>query len=494
MDSPLVVSFDAGTTSVKTLVFDQLARPVITTASIGYDLRTTSDGGVEIDVHHLFAAALDSLDQAHRSLAQLGMKPAAMAMCTFWHSFLGAGADGQPTTPILHLLDTRSQPAAEALKHDLNESACHSRVGAVFHPSYWPAKLLWLRQQRAGWFNTTVRWMSFGEYLFEVFFGQAHAATSMLSATGLWNSNLQAYDPELVSHLGLRPDQLADLTRLDAPAQGLKPEYASRWPLFADIPWFPAIGDGAANNIGCGCDEPHEFALMVGTTGAMRAVFELPHVDIPAGLWCYRLDPRRFVLGGALSNGGKVFEWVHERLQLPTDWETQLAQITPGSHGLTMLPLFAGERSTKWRADARGAITGLNLNTTPVEILAAALESVALRFRLLYDILADRLGAPQRVIATGEALRRSHVWTQMMADALGRPVVASTEKETSARGAAMLALERLGAVAHLRDIPSSTGDTFLPRPEFAGAYLRQLEAQKKLYRLLFETEDQPSGQ
>ncbi len=487
MNSALVVSFDAGTTSVKTLVFDQIARPVITTTQIGYDLHTTSDGGVEIQASDLFAAALASLDQAHKALAQLGRKPDAVSMCTFWHSFLGVDAQGKPSSPILHLLDTRSQPAAEQLKRDLDEVQFHSRVGTVFHPSYWPAKIMWLREQRSDWFEASAQWMSFGEYLFLEFFGRAHAATSMLSATGLWNSNTQSYDAGLVAHLGLRPEQLADLSLLDQPAQGLLPAYAKRWPLFAEIPWFPSIGDGAANNIGCGCDTPSEFALMVGTTGAMRAVFERPHVEIPQGLWCYRLDPRRFVLGGALSNGGKVFEWVMERFQMPADWERQLSQITPGSHGLTVMPLFAGERSTKWRADARGAITGLNLNTTPVEILAASLESVALRFRLLYDILSDRLGAPERVIATGEALRKSTVWTQMMADALGRPIVASLEKETSARGAAMLALERIGAVSHLSEIPSTTGDTFLPRPQFADAYSRLLEEQKTLYRRLFET-------
>jgi len=487
MNSPLVVSFDAGTTSVKTLVFDQQARPVITTTSIGYELHTTSDGGVEIQTGDLFAASLSSLDQAHHALEQLGRKPNAMAMCTFWHSFLGVDGAGKPSTPILHLLDTRSQPAAEQLKKDLDEEALHLRVGTVFHPSYWPAKMLWLRQERREWFEHTAQWMSYGEYLFLEFFGAAHVATSMLSATGLWNSNTQSYDAELVAHLGLQPGQLADLKRLDEPAQGLRSEYAERWPLFADMPWFPSIGDGAANNIGCGCDTPNEFALMVGTTGAMRAVFEKPHVEIPQGLWCYRLDPRRFVLGGALSNGGKVFEWVMERFLMPTDWEQQLAKVRPGSHGLTVLPLFAGERSTKWRADARGAITGLNLNTTPVEVLAASLESVALRFRLLYEILADRLGAPERVVATGEALRKSTVWTQMMADALGRPVVASLEKETSARGAAMLVLERIGAVGHLSEISSMTGETFLPRPEFADVYAELLGKQKTLYRRLFET-------
>ncbi len=487
MVSPLIASFDAGTTSVKTLVFDSLATPVLATPSIPYELRTTADGGVEIPVEAIFAATLQSLDAAHTALQDAGRAPSAVSLCTFWHSFLGVDASGRPSSPILHLLDTRSATYAQALKRDLDEGQLHSRVGVVFHPSYWPAKLLWIRAERPNWWSTSQRWMSYGEYLLLEFFGKAAPATSMLSATGLWNSNRQAFDEPMLDFLQLEPNRLADLSCLDEPVQSLKPEYARRWPLFATIPWFPAIGDGAANNIGCGCDTPEEFALMVGTTGAMRAVFEVESLEIPPGLWCYRLDARRFVLGGALSNGGKVFEWVMDRFRLPGDWEAQLSAVEPGSHGLTVLPLFAGERSTKWRADARGAMAGLNLNTTPVEILAASLEAVALRFRLIYEILEQRIGAPSRVVATGEALRKSRVWTQMMADALGRPVVASLEKETSARGAAMLALERLGAVPHLRAFASATGELFSPRPEFAGRYRDLLANQKDFYRRLLET-------
>ena len=70
------------------------------------------------------------------------------------------------------------------------------------------------------------------------------------------------------------------------------------------------------------------------------------------------------------------------------------------------------------------------------------LESVALRFRLLYEILADRIGTPERVIGTGEALRRSTVWTQMMADALGRPVVARWKASFITRGMSLLFLTR----------------------------------------------------
>ena len=112
----------------------------------------------------------------------------------------------------------------------------------------------------------------------------------------------------------------------------MRDEFAQRWPELDGIPWFPALGDGACNNVGSGCVSRDRFALMVGTSGAMRAVIEESDVEIPAGLWCYRVDRKRFVLGGALSNGGSVYAWMRSTLQLPSErrLEKQLAAMTAG--------------------------------------------------------------------------------------------------------------------------------------------------------------------
>ncbi|PYV26066.1 MAG: carbohydrate kinase, partial [Acidobacteria bacterium] len=158
----------------------------------------------------------------------------------------------------------------------------------------------------------------------------------------------------------------------------------------------------------------------------------------------------------------------------------------PGSHGLVILPLFAGERSTQWRAEARAAITGLGAHTSPLEILRAGLESVALRFRNVYDIMTQGLGAPREVVASGGALRRSPAWTQMMADALGRPVIACLENEASSCGAALLALERLGVIGHVRELPARMGRAFEPVPEHRRIYEEELGRQRRLYTILFE--------
>jgi gluconokinase len=74
----------------------------------------------------------------------------------------------------------------------------------------------------------------------------------------------------------------------------------------------------------------------------------------------------------------------------------------------------------------------------------------------------------------------------MMADALGRPLVACLEKEASSRGAALLALERIGAIRHISELPAQTGAGFEPVSAHQQVYEEQLRRQRRLYTKLFE--------
>jgi gluconokinase len=343
--------------------------------------------------------------------------------------------------------------------------------------------LLWLSEAQPDAFRAATRWMSVGEFLFQEFFGKPQASTSMVSACGLWDQNRNIYDDEMLAALPVKREQFADPDSLDAPCQG-----RTQWPELNDIPWFPALGDGACDNVGSGCATQDRWALMVGTSGALRATIEADRTEIPPGLFCYRIDRKRFVVGGALSNGGEVYAWMKRTLQLPDDAaiETQLSAMTPGMHGLTILPLFAGERSTEWRSDTTAAIIGLRDGTKPVEILHAAMESVALRFRNVYEAMDKTFGPPREVIASGAALLHSQVWAQMMADSLCHSVTMCLEPEATSRGAALLALERLGILKDIAGAPLSLGTTIDPDPAKKDLYLAALKDQRRLYRKLFE--------
>jgi gluconokinase len=477
-----VLTLDLGSSSARTLLFGFDGKQIENFGSqIQYRARTTADGGWEIDPIELTAIVASVVTAICGQMRAKNIRPAAVAVDTFWHSIVGVDGDGNPATPILHPFDTRSADAARRLAHRIDNQAQHRRTGCVIHPSYPPAKLLWLSETRSEAFRHVKHWMSAGEFLYLKFLGRAAASTSMLSGCGLWDQNQNRYDSEMLAALPVSASQFADPADLDRPVNG-----PCQWPELSGIPWFPALGDGACDNIGSGCATRDRFALMVGTSGAMRAVVESAQIDIPDGLFCYRVDPKRFVLGGALSNGGEVFAWMKRTLRLPDDntaIESQLAALPPAQHGLTVLPLFAGERSPGWRTDARAAITGLGVNTSPIQILQAALEAVALRFRNVYDIMRSALGEPREVVASGAALLRSPVWAQMMADALPHAILKCVEPEATSRGAALLALERLGVT---RDLPARCGEIIEPLAENGAIYTAEFQRQRRLYTKLFE--------
>ena len=155
MDS-LVLALDVGTSSVRALAFDAQGRHVGREAQIPYAQTTTDNGGVEIEADFLLDLLGRCLDQLLPTLKQpIG----AVATSCFWHSLLAVDAADAPQTAVISWADNRAAAWISALRRVLDEDECHARLGCVFHTSYWPAKLLWLRDERPELFASPLRWM-----------------------------------------------------------------------------------------------------------------------------------------------------------------------------------------------------------------------------------------------------------------------------------------------------------------------------------------------
>jgi len=477
-----ILALDVGTSSIRAIGYDALGQPLPgADARVGCEPTATPDGGSELDPEELVAATAFAID---RCVASAPGPPAAVGASVFWHSLLALDADGRPLTGVITWADTRSAGAAKALRARLDEAAVHARTGAPLHSTFFPAKLTWLREARPDVFARAATWCGFAEYLLLRLTGRLRASVSMASGTGLFNQQFDAWqrpgawETGMLDACGIGPGRLPPID--DAPLIGLTPEWRARWPALADAPWLPAAGDGACSNLGTDCSGPDRIALNVGTSAALRLVTAAPRA-VPWGLWHYRVDARRHLIGGATSEGGNVLAWARRTLALPGDdaaLDAALAAVAPDSHGLTALPFLAGERSPGWRGDARAAVTGISLATTAPQILRALVEAVAYRLAAVYDQLAPMASPDHAVIASGGALGHSRVWTQIMADALGVPLEVREGTEASSRGAALLALGTLGRPAPL---PEPSGSLVVPDPRRRDIYAAARDRQGRLY-------------
>ncbi|MDQ2800996.1 MAG: gluconokinase [Armatimonadota bacterium] len=488
MKKALILTLDMGTSSVRAMLFDTRGRALPDAeAQIAYAQTTTADGGVETDAEALLGLTVKCVQQLLKKRSkEEAERIAGVGISCFWHSLVGVGNDNKAVTPLLSWADTRSQAQAEKLQSEVDEAAYHSRTGCVLHTSYWPAKLRWLHETQPQTFGKVCRWMSFGEYAALRLFGETKCSLSMASGTGLFDPNKKAWDEATLKDLPIDLDQLNPLANQGESQSGLTDEWARTLKAVKDLPWFPAWGDGACSNTGCAATEANRIAINLGTSGAMRVAVKADHVDIPDGLFCYRVDGERFLVGGAFANGGNVYAWTKQTLQLgdPKAAARAVAALPPDGHGLTVLPFWAGERSPGWHVGARATITGMNLHTTPQDILRASQEAVAYRFAAVRDLLTTQYPEAAQIIASGGALTHDPSWTQIMADVFGVPVTTSRVFEASSRGAALLALSSLGIVNDLGDVPAYLGHTYQPDDARHDIYAKARARQAALYAQL----------
>jgi gluconokinase len=487
-NAPFVLSIDIGTSSVKTAVFDLQGRLI--KGSIFHmpvDLITKADGTVVVEADPLLESVWSCIDSTLRSIGEEGNKLAAVGCSTFVSNILGVGENGQAATPIYTYADTRPAEEVKLLKEKYDEVSVHQRTGCVFHPSYLPARFCWLERTQPDLLASSLRWMSIGEYMFLKLFASTAVSYSVASWSGLLDWRRLDWDKELLESLPLHAESLSNLVDINQPFAGLHLPFSERWSVLKNIPWFPAIGDGAAANIGSGCYQPDRVTLTMGSTTAMRLVLPDNIPSIPSGLWNYRLDRDHTLLGGALSEGGNIFAWLRKTLRFgeDIDLEAMLRAAPADQHGLTFLPLLAGERSPGWKGETRGAIVGLSLASTPEDIFIAAHESVAYRIGQIYALLKPLLDVEHLIVANGGALVHSPAWVQMISDVLGRTISMSEMDEASARGAAMLAIKNIGAAYNLKDFPAFTGREFVPDLGKHVIYTAAIQRQKRLYKSLY---------
>ena len=473
-----ILVLDLGSSSVRALLFDHQAN-LLGQAAQSHRFTTTPLGASTLDAVDLQTRVEACVDEILRHPLAVDIR--AVAVDTFVGNLLGVDSSNQPLTPIYTYADMRSVNDVAVLARQIDLETTHQRTGCLLHTAYQPSRFHWLRRTEPELFASVKQWIDVGTYLYRQWFGTSPCSYSVASWSGMLNRATLNWDDQWLELLKLPKSALPPLADYDQPCSGLLPLYTAHWQPLRDIPFFLAVGDGAAANVGSGCVGQGQIALSLGTTAALRVVSDTKLPPVPPGLWAYRITADLHLIGGATSEGGAIFEWVANTLQLPADVELQLAQRAPDNHGLTFLPLLAGERSPGWATYATGTVHGLRLSTTPVDILQAALEGVALRLSLIAEQL-DQGSSP--VIASGGALRASPAWQQMVADALNRPVQIAGEGEITARGTAVLALAALEKRS-LSDFSPAITDTITPQPEGVELLRAARDRQQALYRQFY---------
>ena len=459
---PLVLALDIGSTATRGGVHDASGRRVDGLQhKVPHAFTVAPDGTSVIDPDQVTAEVEQVLD-AVTGDRRLGTRIAGVAMDTFAASLIAVDAAGRALTPCLTYADSRSSGAVAALREELDEHAVQQRTGTRLHTSYHAPRLRWLTTAQPRVVAQTAHWWSLGEYVLARLIGHPLAGTSTQAWTGLLDRRTGELDTELLAAAGAGPEQFSPPRDVPAPSAG-----PARRPALARAAWFPVVTDGFASNIGSGATDATVLTAATATSGALRVLLDGPADPLPFGLWNYRVDARRTLLGGAINDVGRAVSWAQSTLRLGPELAAVLT-APPTDATPLVLPYLTGERAPGWVGGARAVLGGVSAATDADALFRGILEGVAMTYARVAGELRPAAPGVVEVAAVGRVSNDQPEWLQILADVLGRPVTHVTRRRATQRGTALLALDVLAP--DVPRAPRATGATYEPRPAHVEHY------------------------
>jgi xylulokinase len=368
-----------------------------------------------------------------------------------------------PLYPAITWMDGRTEGLVKEWREAGVEELVRPASGWHLYPGLCLPTIAWLGRYRPDVFAATEHWLSINDYLVHRMTGRFCMNPSNGGGMQLVDIRSGQWSRDLCALVGIDPGQLSPIQASGAIIGEITPE-ASR---LTGLPGGTMVINGGHDQgctaLGLGITSPGKILLACGTAWVVTGVVEV----LDVGMLPDRLDinshplplrsqgPRRWMVSQSLGGLGASLEWLLRQCWQGTDAESmlrampeaarrdgyaalddELSRTRAGGDGLFFMPLTGGHNEPI--GELRGSIVGLRLDHTRADVARALMEGAAYELRQALEQIRCAGMPIQRMWMTGGAAQ-SPLWSAILADVTGVPLVLPQYKYWPAVGAAILA-------------------------------------------------------
>jgi xylulokinase len=442
-----ILALDLGTSSAKALVV-AIDGTVLGRGMESYPTLHPREGFDEQEIEDWLQSIIAATAGARRFAPNAEIM--AVGITGQMHGTVMLGPDGESLHSAVIWSDRRTSEMATAWSERLGDNL-PSTIGGPIGNGYQALTLAWFLQQQPA-FRDAIRTVLLPvDMLGFLLTGEIATTPSNAASTGLMRASSRSWDGELLSAFGIDERWLPEIHPEGATIGELTPAAADVLDIPAGIPVIHGGGDANAAAVATGVTT-HDAAMITLSTGAQVLRPTPVYTPERTGLW--HTWPSAIPAGGqgdawlsvgALLNGGRVIDWIHETLEpgVPIGDVMDLAGTAPpGAEGLIFLPYLAGERSPLLDPFARGAFLGLTSGHQPQHLVRAVIEGLSLAIADVTSRMSVNDAPPGRIVVAGGGSMR--VVRQILATVLGVALEGATVQDSSALGAARIAAHGIG--------------------------------------------------
>ncbi len=453
-----VAGIDAGTTGLKTILFDMEGHAVGKDYE-EYPCITPKVGWVEQDVSCLWNALCHTVKGA---IAKAGIDPndiGSVGISSQRGTFFAIDENWEPLHNSIVWSDGRAVEEVEWIKENIGVEKYHQISGAPVSGAWSYAKYKWVRDHQPDLYEKAWKFVNAQEWLLHKL-GSTELFTdpASLALNGMMDVATLDWSKELLDAIDFDINKLPPVKE-PARQVGTISKEASELTGFAEgMPICVGGGDQQCAAIGCGVIKEGMAEITIGTASVMVAavdgVKEDPKHEV---IFSGHAVPGHMDMEGLAYATGVALRWWRDIYGASEVAIAEAAQVDPydiicmeaakspvGSKGYLFFPFFSSQVTPYYHDNARGGSLGISLAHNRADMARAVLEGGGYELRMIVEAMERVLGKPFDVIRLSGGGSKSPLWRQILADIFGRPVQCLEMADCGVLGAAILGASGAG--------------------------------------------------
>lgn len=516
-----VISYDFGTTGVKTCLFRiDGTIELLESAYGGYGLYIMENGGAEQDADEWWKAMCDTTRELFTKTDVSPAEIDGISFCSQMQGIVLVDKEGKALRRPMSYMDQRASEEMKTCQgHGITISGANifkllkslrltCAASTSVKDPIWKYK--WVQKNEPDIFARVHKWLDVKEYLICRCTGEFVMTKDSAYATFLYETRKgrAGFSDALCRMYGVKREHLPRLIDSYEKAGELTSRAASELGLVPGIPVFGGGGDANLIGVGAGASKIGRTHIYSGTSGWVGTAIDRQVVDISAMIaGIVSVEDNKYTYFAEMETAGKCFEWVKNHLALDEigiyldkhdvaeDESTQyrnlydymtsvISQIGPGAGGVIFTPWLHGNRCPFEDPNAAGMFFNIGIDTGKTEMIRAVQEGICYHLRWMLECQDKKIKTSDTIrFVGGGAL--SDFTCQMLADITGRVIeTVKDPQDVGAVGAAMLVAVGCGAMKDLDEAADmiEVCKTFTPDPGNKAIYDRNYRVFRELYK------------
>ena len=443
MKKKYIISIDQGTTSTKSILYDNKINP-IDSENIEIKQYYPHEGWVEHDPEEIWKSVLITIKKILKNnkinpnqILSIGITN-QRETTVLWNKLTG-----KPIYRAIVWQDKRTSSYCEKIKNKKLDRFIQKKTGLILDSYFSATKIRWilnnikiskkLLKQNNLLFGTIDTWI-----LWKLTKGKSHFTdVTNASRTMLFDIIEKDWSNELLKVFNI-PIKILPKVRPNIYNFGITKIFGNK------IRINSIAGDQQASLIGQKCFDKGILKSTYGTGCFLlmnigkKPIFSKNKLLTSIA---YEIDGKTsYCLEGSIFTAGSAIQWLRDGLNIINSAKDSESfyKIADDEQNIYMVPAFNGMGAPYWNQNARGAIYGINRNTGKAEIVRATIRSICYQTKDIINLMQKDSSINIKEIKVDGGMVENDTFIKFLCDILNINIVKPKNFELTSLGVAYL--------------------------------------------------------